>query len=57
MIDDKNVSGIHIPILKDGAKQKEINDLILKANTVRYNAHLKEQEALKKMDDIINSTK
>jgi type I restriction enzyme S subunit len=57
MIDDNNVSGIHIPILKDSAKQKEINDLILKANKLRYNAHLKEQEALKKMDDIINSTK
>jgi type I restriction enzyme S subunit len=57
MIDDKNVSGIHIPILKDSEKQKEINDLILKANKLRYNAHLKEQEALKKMEDIINSTK
>lgn len=57
MIDDNNVSGIHIPILKNGLKQKEINDLILNANELRYQAHLKEQEALKKMQDIINYTK
>tara|TARA_R100000306_G_C4377565_1_gene142652 strand:- start:157 stop:1632 length:1476 start_codon:yes stop_codon:yes gene_type:complete len=57
MIDDNNVAGIHIPILKNVSKQKEINDLILKANKLRYKAHLKEQEALKKMEEIINSTK
>jgi type I restriction enzyme S subunit len=57
MIDDNNVAGIHIPILKDSEKQKEINDLILNANQLRYQAHLKEQDALKKMEEIINSTK
>jgi type I restriction enzyme S subunit len=57
MIDDKNVAGIHIPILKDELKQKEINDLILEANDLRYSAHLKEQEANKKMEEIINNTK
>ena len=57
MIDDNNVAGIHIPILRDSEKQKEINDLILKANKLRYNAHLKEQEALKKMEEIIMDTK
>lgn len=56
MIDDKNVKGIHIPILKNQNKQKEINDLVLKANELRYQAHLKEQEAIKKMELIINST-
>lgn len=57
MIDDKNVSGIHVPLLKNEKKQKEINDLVLLANELRYQAHLKEQEAIKKMEDIINDTK
>lgn len=57
MIDDKNVSGIHVPLLKNEKKQKEINDLILQANELRYQAHLKEQEAIKKMENIINDTK
>lgn len=55
MIDDKNVRGIHIPLLKNVSKQNEINDLVLKANELRYQAHLKEQKALKKMENIINS--
>ncbi len=57
MIDDKNVSGIHVPLLKNENKQKEINDLVLLANELRYQAHLKEQEAIKKMENIINDTK
>jgi len=57
MIDDKNVNGIHVPLLKNQDKQKEINDLVLKANELRYQAHLKEQEAIKKMEEIINETK
>ncbi|GGG37492.1 type I restriction-modification system restriction endonuclease DNA specificity subunit HsdS [Dokdonia pacifica] len=55
MIDDKNVDGIHIPLLKNEKKQKEINNLVLKANELRYQAHLKEQEAIKKMEEIINN--
>jgi type I restriction enzyme S subunit len=55
MIDNNNVSQIHIPILKDSEKQKEINDLVLKANRLRYNAHLKEQEAVTRMEKVINS--
>ena len=57
MIDDKNVSGIHVPLLKNEKKQKKINDLVLQANELRYQAHLKEQEAIKKMENIINDTK
>lgn len=56
MIDDKNVSGIHVPLLKNEQKQKEINDLVLKANELRYQAHLKEQKAVEKMENIINTT-
>lgn len=57
MIDDKNVKGIHIPILRNEKKQKKINDLILKSNELRYYAHLKEQSAIKNMENIINDTK
>lgn len=36
--------------------QKEINDLVLHANELRYQAHTKEQNAITKMEDIINTT-
>ncbi len=51
------LSSIDIPLLKNEKKQKEINDLVLQANELRYQAHLKEQEAIKKMEEIINDTK
>ncbi len=51
------LSSIDIPLLKNEKKQQEINDLVLQANELRYQAHLKEQEAIKKMEDIINDTK
>lgn len=51
------LSSIDIPLLRNDKKQKEINDLVLLANELRYQAHLKEQEAIKKMEDIINDTK
>lgn len=50
------LANIEIPLLKNEQKQKEINDLVLKANELRYQAHLKEQEAINKMEKIINST-
>ncbi len=51
------LSSIDIPLLRNDKKQKEINDLVLLANELRYKAHLKEQEAIKKMENIINDTK
>ncbi|MBV6645893.1 MAG: hypothetical protein KI790_10610 [Cyclobacteriaceae bacterium] len=56
-IDTNHVGDIPLPILKNEQKQIEINDLVLKANDLRYQAHLKEQEALAKMEAIINSVK
>lgn len=56
-IDANHVGDIPLPILNNQQKQKEINDLVLKANDLRYQAHLKEQEAIKKMEKIINTTK
>lgn len=57
MIDNKNVGGIHVPLLKNEKKQKKINDLVLQANELRYQAYLKEQEAIKKMEGIINDNR
>ena len=56
-IDHRHLSQVEIPLLKNEKKQKEINDLVLQANELRYQAHLKEQEAIKKMEEIINETK
>ncbi len=55
-IDTSHVGDIPLPLLKNKSKQKEINDLVLKANDLRYKAHLKEQEALKQMENILNDT-
>lgn len=56
-VDAKQLSEVEIPILKDQNKQQRINDLVLQANQLRYQAHLKEQEAISKMEDIIKTTK
>ena len=53
MIDDNNVASIPIPLLKDKAVQSRINDLVLRANALRYQAYLKEQEALKQMEKVL----
>ena len=53
MIDDNNVASIPIPLLKDKAVQSRINNLVLQANTLRYKAYLKEQEALKQMEKVL----
>lgn len=46
-IDDKQMAQVVVPILKDPAKQKQINDLVLEANKKRYEAYLLEQEAIR----------
>ena len=53
MIDDNNVSSIPIPLLKNENKQKEINNLVLEANTLRYDAYKKEQEAISIMNGVL----
>lgn len=50
------LASIDIPLLKNENKQKEINDLVLHANELRYQAHLLEEEAIKKMEGIINTS-
>lgn len=54
-IDDRHLSQVEIPILRDGAKQKKINDLVLEANDRRYNAYLLEQKAVGLMEEILDS--
>ncbi|SEK25840.1 restriction endonuclease subunit S [Parapedobacter koreensis] len=51
-----HVADIEIPILKNQSKQNEINNLVLTANELRHQAFLKEQEAVRKMENVINST-
>ena len=55
-IDTNHVGDIPLPILKNQSKQQKINDLVLEANELRYQAHLKEQEAIQKTEKIINTT-
>lgn len=54
-IDDDQLSTVAIPLLKNKDLQQKINDLVLEANELRYQAYLKEQEAIKKMNDIIGA--
>ena len=54
-IDDRQLSQVEIPLLKNESKQKEINDKVLQANELRYQAYLKEQEAIAIMNDVINN--
>ena len=50
-IDDNHVSQVQIPLLMNREIQKEINDLILLANKKRYEAYVKEQQALKELSE------
>ncbi|MBC6714205.1 restriction endonuclease subunit S [Treponema sp. Marseille-Q3903] len=52
-IDIHHVGDVEIPLLKNELKQQEINNMVLQANDLRYQAYLKEQEAIKMMDDVI----
>ena len=54
MIDNNNVASIVVPLLKDKSVQQKINNLVLEANELRYQAYLKEQEAINKMNEIIS---
>ena len=56
-IDHRHMATVKIPLLKNESKQKEINNLVLKANKLRYKAHLKEQEAIRIInEEVINNT-
>ena len=48
-----HIANMEIPLLKNESKQKEINDKVLAANELRYQAYLKEQEAVEMMEEII----
>ncbi len=49
-IDDKHVSQVPIPLLKNEKIQNKINDLALEANSKRYEAYQLEQKAIRIMD-------
>lgn len=48
---------VEIPILNNEFRQKEINKKVLQANELRYQAYLKEQDAITIMNGIINNIK
>lgn len=50
MIDDNNLKNVMIPILKDEEQMKIISDKVLEANKKRYEAFMKEEEAIKIMN-------
>jgi len=52
-VDDNQIAEVPIPIIKNKEVLKEINDKVLEANQLRYNAYQKEQEALSIMNEII----
>ena len=52
-IDDNQLSTVAIPLLKNKDIQQKINDLVLEANELRYQAYHKEQEAINKMNEIL----
>lgn len=52
-IEPCHISQLPIPILRNAEVQCKINDFVLKANELRYQAYLKEQEAIDKMNEII----
>lgn len=51
-IDDNQLSTVAIPLLKNNKKG---NDLVLEAKELQYQAYLKEQEAINKMNEIISN--
>lgn len=52
-IDKNHTTAIQIPLLNDQSIQQQINDLVLQANKKRTQAYNKEQEAIKRMNDLV----
>lgn len=56
-VDDEQIAQVPIPIIKNKDALREINDGVLKANRLRYEAYKKEQESFKIMNEIIENVK
>lgn len=52
-VDDLQIAKVPIPIIKNKELMNEINNGVLQANRLRYDAFLKEQEALTIMNEIL----
>lgn len=50
MVDDNYLGEVKVPLLKDSKKVEQINDMILEANDLRYEAYRKEKEAIRMMN-------
>lgn len=53
-VDDLQIANVPIPIIRDKKKLCDINQKVLNANTLRYAAYQKEQEAFRLMEAIID---
>lgn len=53
VIEPQNLRKIPIPMLKSEEAQKAINDHVLEANNLRYQAYQKEREAISIMNDLL----
>ncbi len=56
LIDPHHLTDIQIPLLHNKDKQKEINDLVLKANNIRTIAFEKEQEGIRLVNELVINT-
>lgn len=55
-VNDEQIAQVPIPIIKNKDALKKINDDVLKANNLRYQAYQEEQVAFKIMNEIIESS-
>lgn len=53
-IEPEHLATVPIPILKNESIQSQINDSVLLANELRYQAYLKEKEAMEMMEEILS---
>lgn len=55
-VNDEQIAQVPIPIIKNKDALKKINDDVLKANNLRYQAYQEEQESFKIMNEIIEAS-
>ena len=55
-VNDEQIAQVPIPIIKNKDALRKINDDVLKANNLRYQAYQKEQDALNIMNEIIENS-
>lgn len=54
-LEPMHIAEVPIPFLQDEAAQRRVNALVLEANELRYQAYLKEQEAVARMEGVLRA--